>query len=129
MDDLLGNEELVEVPLLQAAGFLQWAYDNAGQVELTDEQHRMTALPEPARLLSLVHAAEAAGYGWMFADGPRQQRPHWLLDLWWVDRPEVMPSYLQLVPCGCLLLRDLRAELQALIGPAPEAPQTPGRQL
>lgn len=34
------------------------------------------------------------GYMWILLDGPKKQRPTWLIDPWWKTRPE-MPEKLQ----------------------------------
>lgn len=122
-------EEPVEVPLLEATGFLAWVYANQPQVQITDEQHRLLPLPPPERMLDLVHAAEAAGFQWLLADGPRQQRPTWVLDLWWVDRPEVSQNYLGLVSTGCLALRDLRRLLEDADSGSDAGADASGRRL
>jgi hypothetical protein len=96
------------VPQVQAAELLQWLYQNSPQIRINGPAYQVLLLPELPVLDELLAAAQERGCEWVLLDGPRQQRPNWMMDPWWSDQPEMPGRLIELTQSRCVQITSLR---------------------
>lgn len=104
--------QMLAVPEIAASDLLPWMYQNRNQVFLSGQDYQLLQLPESSVLDEVLARAEAEGYHWILLDGPREARPYWLLDPWWVEQPEMKERLLQITQARSLPISALRAIIQ-----------------
>lgn len=112
----MGNDadRLQLVPQVEAAELVQWMYQNAPQIKVTGPAYQVVALPQPGLLDELLAAAEDKGCVWVLLDGPRQQRPTWMVDPWWSEQPEMHGRLVEMTQARCIRIDALRGAIRSI---------------
>jgi len=87
-----------------------WLY-GGGEARLSGAAYSVQLVPPPAEFAAVIDDLVAQGYRWLLADGPRRVRAHWILDPWWIEQPQMLPSLQQATQASCVALADLRDAL------------------
>jgi hypothetical protein len=87
-------------------------YQNRNQVFLSGPDYQTLQLPEAGVLSEIISRAESEGNNWLLLDGPRESRPYWLIDPWWVEQPEMKQRLIDITHARCVPLAALRTTIQ-----------------
>ncbi len=97
------------VPELTIEAFINWINDpkqpSKPLMEIGDYQRIQVQRLED--IYRYVSVAVDSGHSWMLLDGPKQQRPYWLLDPWWKNRPEMTEKLQKMSQSHCVNSHNL----------------------
>lgn len=106
---------LQPVPRVDADELAAWLYQSKGQIQVSGPAYQTVALPQPQVMVELLQAAaDEGGSSWVLVDGPRPQRPFWLIDPWWSEEPEMSQVLIERTQSRCLPLQQLQQALISL---------------
>jgi len=106
----VGNktDQTQPVPQVQGPELLAWLYQNSQQIRVNGPAYQVLLLPEVQVLDELLGLAQERGCEWVLLDGPRQQRPNWMMDPWWAEQPEMPGRLIEITQARCAQISSLR---------------------
>jgi hypothetical protein len=104
-------EDPIDVPQADAQALAQWMYSSERREEafVSMDTVRLSVLPNREQMAELLAIAEQSGHQWVLFDGPRQQRPSWVIDPWWTEVPQMTPALIVAARACCVNNQELRS--------------------
>lgn len=107
---MISSDDKGPIPVLDTKNFVEWI-EKGGSPLVEIGNYQLIQVNNLQALFPVIADAYNKGFVWMLMDGPRKQRPRWLLDPWWKEEPEMSAHLQQITQAHSINLVKLFEEL------------------